>query len=139
MYSLREQIKRNEGFSSTPYQCTAGKITIGYGRNLEDVGISEEEAEELLKGDINKVYSQLINYQWFAELDKIRSGVIVNMTFNLGLRGMLKFIKMINALSLKDYELAAKEMLDSRWARQVGGRATELAEQMRTGEYDERL
>ena len=139
MYSLREQIKRHEGFSSAPYQCTAGKITIGYGRNLEDVGISEEEAEELLKGDINKVYSQLINYQWFAELDKIRSGVIVNMTFNLGLRGMLKFIKMINALSLKDYELAAKEMLDSRWARQVGGRATELAEQMRTGEYDERL
>lgn len=139
MYSLREQIKRHEGFSSTPYKCTAGKLTIGYGRNLEDNGISEEEAEELLKGDINKVYSQLINYQWFAELDKARSGVIVNMTFNLGLRGMLKFIKMINALSLKDYELAAKEMLDSRWARQVGGRALELAEQMRTGEYNERL
>ena len=137
MHSLRGQIKKHEGFSSKPYKCTAGKITIGYGRNLEDNGISEEEAEELLKGDINKVYSQLINYQWFAELDKVRSGVIVNMTFNLGLRGMLKFIKMINALSLKDYELAAKEMLNSKWARQVGDRATELAEQMRTGRYND--
>ncbi len=137
MYSLREQIKRHEGFEPKPYRCTSGKLTIGYGRNLDDVGISEEEAEELLKGDINKAYTQLINYQWFAELDKARSGVVVNMTFNLGLRGMLKFIKMINALSLKDYELASKEMLNSRWARQVGGRATELAEQMRTGRYND--
>ena len=103
MHSLREQIKRHEGFESKPYRCTSGKLTIGYGRNLDDVGISEEEAEDLLKRDINSVYSQLVNYQWFANLDKVRSGVIVNMTFNLGLRGMLKFINMINALSLNIY------------------------------------
>ena len=135
MQKDKEQLKRHEGLELKPYMCTSGKLTIGYGRNLEDKGITEKEADDLLTEDIIDVYESLNQFEWFAGLDKARAGVLVNMTFNIGFNGIQKFIKMINALSLKDYELAAKEMLDSRWARQVGGRATELAEQMRTGEW----
>jgi len=135
MQKVKEQLKRHEGLELKPYMCTSGKLTIGYGRNLEDKGISEKEADSMLTEDIIDVYESLNQFEWFAVLDKARAGVLVNMTFNIGFNGIQKFIKMINALSLKDYELAAKEMLDSRWARQVGGRATELAEQMRTGEW----
>lgn len=139
MQKVKDQLKRHEGLELKPYMCTGGKLTIGYGRNLDGKGISEKEADNMLTEDILDVYNMLGQFEWFASLDKVRAGVLVNMAFNIGFRGVQKFVKMINALSLKDYELAAKEMLDSRWARQVGGRATELAEQMRTGEYDERL
>ena len=137
MHKVKEQLKRHEGLELKPYMCTSGKLTIGYGRNLDSKGVSEKEADNMLTEDILDVYNILGQFEWFASLDKVRAGVLVNMTFNMGFHGIQKFVKMINALSLKDYELAAKEMIDSRWARQVGGRATELAEQMRTGGYND--
>ena len=137
MHKVKEQLKRHEGLELKPYMCTGGKLTIGYGRNLDSKGISEKEADNMLTEDILDVYNILGQFEWFASLDKVRAGVLVNMTFNMGFHGIQKFLKMINALSLKDYELAAKEMLNSKWARQVGDRATELAEQMRTGRYND--
>ena len=136
MSKLIEQLKMHEGFRSKPYKCTAGKLTIGYGRNIEDVGISKEEAELLLQSDIvNCVGLLASNNLLYGASD--RDDVLVNMCFNLGINRLLKFKKMIAAYKAGDYELAAKEMLDSKWARQVPNRAKELAEQMRTGEYQE--
>lgn len=135
MSKLTEQLKRHEGFRRHPYHCTAGKLTIGYGRNLDDNGISEQEATDMLHQDVKSVRAELEYKPWFAILDRVRQDCIVNMAFNLGVPKLEKFVKMINALSLSDYGAAANEMIDSKWARQVGDRANELATQMKTGEY----
>ncbi len=127
-----DQIKFDEGFRHKSYQCSAGKLTIGYGRNIEDNGITQEEADYLLMNDIRNTKKELSRaFDWFASLSSIRQGVLINMCFNLGLPTLLKFKSMIYALSIRDYNEAAVQMLDSRWARQVGDRAKRLAEEMR--------
>jgi lysozyme len=133
MQTLIEQIKRHEGLRLKPYQDTVGKLTIGYGRNLIDKGISRDEAEMLLINDVLHLRHRLTAYPWFLVMNEARQEAITNMAYNLGVRGLLKFKQMIAALDAHDYSLAADEMLNSRWARQVNGRATELASQMRNG------
>lgn len=129
-----DQIKLDEGFRSKPYQCTAGKITIGYGRNIEDNGITKSEAESLLLNDVKAAQIELLNtFDWFTELNGARQGVLINMAFNLGLPRLKKFKKMLSALSESDYHEASKQMLDSRWAVQVGERANRLAKQIIEG------
>lgn len=133
---LIEQLKRHEGMRLKPYKCTAGKLTIGYGRNLEDKGISKHEAELMLSNDIHEVQDELTKrLPVYFKLNQARKDALANMGFNLGVTGLLKFKKMISALESGDYNLAAAEMLDSRWASQVGQRSKELAEQIRTGSY----
>ena len=137
MSNLLEQLKRHEGLRLKPYKCTAGKLTIGYGRNIEDKGISKVEAEDLLYHDIKETERELRKKLplLMDELNTTRSEVLVNMAFNMGVHGLLKFKKMIKALDDNDYDEACRQMMDSRWAVQVGKRAVELAEQMRTGVY----
>lgn len=130
----KKLIRQHEGFSRFPYRCTAGKLTIGYGRNLEDVGISKAEAEILLENDIRECCRKLFTFHWFYGLDQARKIALVDMCYNLGFEGFCKFKRMIDALSVRDYDRAADEMLDSKWAQQVGRRAQELAQIMRTGE-----
>lgn len=131
-----EQIKRHEGLSLKPYRCTSGKLTIGYGRNLEDNGISLSEANGMLIEDVCSVSIDLRSrISWFERLNEARQGVLINMAFNLGVAGLLKFKKMLSCAEAGDFDSAADEMLDSRWAKQVGKRADELARQMRTGKY----
>lgn len=131
--NLYEQLKRHEGLRLKPYRDTVGKITIGYGRNLEDRGITEQEAEVLLIRDVIETQRQLARYGWFLLMNETRQDALVNMAYNLGMGGLLGFRRMIAALERRDYHSAAREMLDSKWARQVNHRATELAEQMRLG------
>ena len=133
---LIEQLKRHEGFRSKPYHCTAGKLTIGYGRNLDDVGISRSEAEKLLKNDIQECIVQLhARFPAVEKLDTIRFDCLINMCFNLGIHRLSKFKKMWEAIEEGKYQRASEEMLDSKWANQVGVRAQELAYQMLTGKY----
>jgi len=122
---VSDRLKEEEGFSSRPYRCTSGKLTIGYGRNLDDVGISKDEAETFLENDIVKTYQALVQHlpDIFKHLDKDRQGVLFDMAFNLGIHGLLKFKKMLNALSEGDYQRAANELLDSKYAKQVPSRA----------------
>ncbi len=127
-------IKQHEGLRLKPYHCTEGKLTIGYGRNLDDVGITESEAEYLLEQDMKASIVQASNFPFFAGLNEYRKAVIVDMIFNLGLSRFNQFKRMLNALQRHDYHQAATEMLDSRWATQVGIRADRLAQIMRTGE-----
>lgn len=131
---LRQQLARHEGLRLYPYRDTVGKLTIGFGRNLEDVGITPEEAEFMLDNDIEDVERHLRTVDEYNELDQVRQTVIANMSFNLGFHGLMGFRNMWNAIRRRDYIGAAREMLDSRWAEQVGNRAKELADIMRTGE-----
>ena len=133
MPTIEEQLILHEGLKLKPYRCTAGKLTIGVGRNLDDKGISKEEALFLLRNDIHEVMDALEKHEWYLALDPIRQKVVIDMAYNLGVGGLLKFRKMIAALERGDYEGAADQMLDSRWAEQVGMRATRLAEMMRSG------
>ena len=130
------QLKRDEGFSLRLYNDSVGKITIGYGRNIQDNGISADEAELMLKNDINIAITSLSHLlPWFAKLDDVRKGVLTNMVFNMGMPRMLSFHKMLTFLEDGNFESASKEMIDSKWATQVGGRAKRLATQMQTGEW----
>lgn len=130
---LTEMLIRHEGLELKPYRDTVGKLTVGVGRNLTDVGISKSEAMYLLQNDIRGVQEQLAEQAWFGDLDSTRQIALTDMAFNLGVQGLLKFQNMIAALERKDYETAGKEMLDSRWAGQVGRRATELSQIVRSG------
>lgn len=134
---LIEQLKRHEGVRLKPYRCTAGKLTIGVGRNLDDVGISMGEAEMMLVNDIESATSTaayLVGEE-FVNLNEARRAVVVNMAFNMGLPVLSKFKNTLAMIRRHDYEAAARGMLNSKWARQVGQRAKELSEQMRTGEW----
>ncbi len=134
--SVIDQLKRHEGFRRKPYLDTVGKLTVGFGRNLEDVGINMVEAEYLLKKDVRQVRQRLMDQlPIFLELSPIRQAVLENMAFNLGLDGLMRFKRMLAAINYGDYTLAAKEMLDSKWAKQVGSRAVELADQMKFDEW----
>lgn len=125
----------HEGLRLKPYRCEAGKLTIGVGRNIEDIGITEREAMFLLTGDLLRVQDELkANFSFYIELSSIRQLVMVDMCFNLGISRFRKFKKMISALKRKDFDEAAKEMLDSRWARQVKSRSARLANMMRLNE-----
>lgn len=127
-----KRLVRHEGIELRPYRCPAGKLTIGVGRNIEDVGITEEEAIYLLKNDIARCRKELTSLG-MRDLDPVRQEVMVNMLFNLGLPRMTKFIKMLDAVRLQRWDRAADEMLNSLWAKQVGVRAQELARMMREG------
>ena len=132
---LMTRIKKNEGYSGKPYRCTAGKLTIGYGRNLEDNGITEAEASFLLFQDLRRAESECVKaFNWFGRLNKARQGVIVEMCFNLGLLRLKTFKNMLRYCKREDFKSAAWEMLDSLWAKQVGERAERLADIMMKGE-----
>jgi lysozyme len=130
---LRSQLERHEGLRLRVYQCTEGYNTIGYGRNLDQNGISREEADFMLTADIEAVERELKTVDEYVALDPIRQTVIANLCFNVGFRGLMQFKRMWAAIGKKNYVAAEREMLNSKWARQVGSRATQLAEIMRTG------
>ena len=134
--SLIEQLIDHEGLKLEPYECTAGKLTIGVGRNIEDRGISVDEAHYLLKNDIEIVERELLEAQPLVSmLDAVRQRVLVDMGFNLGTPTLMKFQKMWDAIEDEDWEEASAQMLDSRWAKQVGRRAERLSQAMRTGDW----
>lgn len=135
---LIQQLKKHEGFRQHPYRDSVGKLTIGYGRNLDDKGIERHEAEYLLMNDIAHAEKLLRRYlPWYEELDEVRQHALINMAFNLGVYGLLKFNKMLAAMKAKDYDTAGFEAMDSKWAKQVGPRAAELSLQIKTGKYKE--
>ena len=135
MNDLISMLKRHEGLRLKPYLCTADQLTIGYGRNLESMGISRYEAEVMLVSDIERCYNELEVFGWFVGLDVVRQEAMVDLLFNLGLPRFLGFKKMIRHLSNKEYSQAAAELLNSRYAIQVGDRANELAYMLERGEY----
>ena len=131
---LVPQLRRDEGVRLKPYKDTVGKLTIGVGRNLDDVGISAVEADTLLRNDIQRAVQDLNDkLPWTMQLDESRRGVLVNMAFNMGIAGLLQFKNTLAHIQAGRWADAAAGMLASKWATQVGPRATRLAKQMETG------
>jgi lysozyme len=132
--SLLDQLRRDEGVQRFPYVDTVGKITIGVGRNLSDVGLSDEEIAVLLQNDIAAASGALAEaFPWTSSLDPVRLGAVQNMTFNLGVGGLATFHDFLAKLQAGDYAGASQAMLQSQWAEQVGPRAQRLSIQIRDG------
>jgi len=132
---LRSQLELHEGLRLKPYTDTVGKLTIGIGRNLSDVGISEAEARMLLDHDILEARAGLeARYPWFVGLDTIRQRVLIDMAFNLGAERLAQFQNTLKAVAEGRWSAAKAGMLNSLWASQVGKRAIRLAQMMETGE-----
>ncbi|MGB2103340.1 MAG: glycoside hydrolase family protein [Luminiphilus sp.] len=137
MYPIDEiaaSLKVEEGYRAHCYICTAGAHTVGYDRNIDadgGIGISEDEAEYLLRNDIQRTIGECQRWAWFDDLDPGRQSVVVQLCFQLGWPRLSNFNRMLTALAKQDYETAAIELLDSRFAEQVPERANRLAEKMR--------
>lgn len=129
----RSLIRDHEGFRSAVYQCPAGYWTLGYGRNVEQVGITEQEGDFLLTNDISACRRDLQSCIFWGRLNVVRRSVLIDMRYNLGPTRFFGFKKMLAALSVDDYVQAAVEMMDSRWAQQVPNRALRLSSMMRLG------
>jgi lysozyme len=135
---LRRSIQAHEGCRLRPYMDTATppRLTIAWGRNLTDVGISQDEADAMLEHDIDKAAAGLTaRWPWMQALDDVRFEVFVEMAFNLGLAMLANFHATLSAAESGRYDEAARQMLCSRWAAQVGTRAKRLAERMKTGAW----
>ena len=153
---LMEKLVAHEGLRLQVYKDTLGIDTIGIGRNLQDRGISKEELDELDIPSIDHVYEygiteadamflaqndvQIVEEELLRahpcveKLDAVRQLILIDMAFNLGVPRLYKFKKMWAAVHEEKFDVAAKEMLDSRWANQVKSRATKLANAMHNGE-----
>jgi lysozyme len=136
---LIAMLKRHEGVESHAYHCSENKVTIGVGRNVDKsggLGLSDDEVDYLLQNDIDRVSSELDSeYDWFAGLDDVRQDVMVDISFNLGQTRLRAFKKALSAMAEGDWSEAADQFMDSRWSGQVGNRAKELTEMIRTGSY----
>lgn len=131
---MKIELMRDEGVRLRPYRDTVGKLTIGVGRNLDDVGIDEAEAEFLLEQDIARTATTLdAHLPWWQQLDEIRQRVLLNMAFNMGIASLLGFKNTLAAMQAGKYDDAAAGMLSSKWAQQVGPRAQRLAVMMQKG------
>ena len=136
MAKLKRSLVLHEGFERHPYIDTVGKISIGIGYNLTDRGISDEWINSQYLEDVNYFYNQFsLKFPWFQDLSCDRQIILIDMAF-MGWKKFLGFHKMIEALSKGDFKGAALEMLNSKWAEQVKGRADSLAHGMLTGVYD---
>ncbi|CAB3643935.1 glycoside hydrolase family protein [Trinickia soli] len=131
--ALRAELTRDEGRRNRIYRDTVGKTSGGVGRNLDDVGLMDDEIDLMLTNDIARAERFLDgNLPWWRQLDDVRQRVLLNMAFNMGGR-LLGFHMMLTAAKAGDYETAANEMANSNWAKQVGDRADRLEKMMRTG------
>lgn len=142
-----EQIKYEEGLRLKKYLCTANHFTIGYGHNIDSApyftsgdkipdDITQEQADELLACDIGSTIAKL-RKEWprFDEFDKARRDAFINMAFQLGVNGFMRFERMRAAAIARDWTAAHKEALHSNWAKQTPERALRVAGQIKTGKY----
>ena len=132
LQDIVEDIKKHEGFEPKVYQCTEGYDTIGYGFAIKDLIIDRDVADLILMKKLHTLLQRIaIAFHWFENIDNIAKSVVVNMCYQLGIRGFSKFKKTIYLLETEQYEEASIEMLNSLWAKQTSNRAKELSEQIR--------
>ena len=140
MNRLRDMIKRHEGVETHCYKDHLGLETIGVGRCIAEgsLGLSDDEIDYLLDNDIVRCIKELTrSLPWFSSLDEVRKEALIDLCFNLGLTRLLGFKKALAAIEVSDWDTAKVELLDSRWANQVGNRAQEISEMIRTGVYQQ--
>lgn len=133
----KEQIKADEALRLSPYRCSEDKLTIGWGWNLDDNPIPLEVAELLFEYSFEAAKrdaAKFVGPMTWSQLDITRQGVVINMAFNLGYSRLSGFRRFRQYLQQGDYEMAANEMINSKWYRQVKSRAKRLVLTMRSGE-----
>ncbi len=131
---LREMLMIDEGVRLHPYADTVGKLTIGVGRNLTDIGLSKDEVMILLDNDVKAAIVALDGlYPWWRGMSEVRQHVLVNMCFNMGITKLSGFKLALEAMEQSKYEEAANQMTNSAWFNQVGARAIRLVSLMRNG------
>lgn len=131
---MEKELERDEGKRNKPYRDTVGKLTIGIGRNLDDRGLTDDEIYYILRTDIDLVEGQLDKHlPWWRDLSDARQRVLLNMSFNLGIAGLLGFKNTLAMIKEGKYTAASAAMLLSKWAKQVGSRALRLARMMKDG------
>lgn len=139
---LEKSLIEHEGAANYAYTDTRGFLTIGVGKNIDSrsgVGLSTEEIIYLMRNDIAECKHELMGHPWYDCLDFVRKDIMVELCYNMGLPTLNKFHKMKVALEKRDYKEAAKELLDSLWAKQVGKhRSSTLAQRLITGKYENR-
>jgi lysozyme len=150
--TLEELLKLEENFKPNAYKDSLGIWTVGYGRNLRNKGLSRAEvidllqqvkvpeplAQKWLQSDIQDTRIDLERYvKVFPALDPVRQDVLVDMAFNMGVTGLLKFQHFLLFLAQGQWNEAADAMLNSLWATQVGNRAKVLSEMIRSGRYSD--
>jgi len=136
--NLYKLLEKHEGKRNKMYKDSLGIETIGIGHNLRDRPISDASVKQILRDDVNDVIHDVKRaFYWYNSLSDVRQAVVLSMVFNMGLSRFKKFKNTINHIAGGTYSAAAMEMKDSLWARQVGNRADELAEMMRTGKWME--
>lgn len=128
----KDSLKKHEGFRGKPYLCTAGKTTIGYGRNLDANPLTEREAMFLLENDIVDCLNDLKTRSYWGELSNYQQAALINLRFNLGAAGFASFKMMGKALEMGDYTEAAYQVLNSKYHDQVGKRAEDVAKWLTT-------
>ena len=135
---LEKQLDNHEGRKHKVYRCSAGYLTIGVGRNLEDRGLSDDEITYLLKNDIKTEIDALTrNLPFFKSLNEARQDAFINLSFNMGIKRLLGFKKTLALAEQGKWSECADELLDSKWARSdvAPWRSLEISEQIRTGRY----
>lgn len=133
---LYDQLENDEGRRKKAYRDTVGKLTIGVGRNLDDRGLRDDEIDLMLKNDVAESIGECRRlFRMFDQLNSVRQEVLVNMMLNLGFSRLSGFKRMHAALSDGNFVEASRQMLDSKWASDVGARADRLANAMRTGAF----
>lgn len=131
---FRKQLIHHEGLRLKPYDDQVGKTTIGVGRNLDDVGISLDEAMFMLDHDIGDRVAFFDGIPWFDGLDDVRQRVVLDMAFQLGRGGFMHFVETIDHILAGDFAAAADSMKNSKWAKQTPVRCEALSTMMRTGQ-----
>ena len=126
-------IRKHEGVRYKPYRCTAGKLTIGVGRNLDDVGVLRDEVELMLANDIAACSTDLSTFYWWSALTPNRKAALLDLRFCVGPGGFRAFRKMIAAIESQDWAEAGRQILDSKFAKQTGQRARDLSDILRDG------
>lgn len=151
IYDICQRLELHEGLRLQPYRCSKGKLTIGIGRNLNANPITPEEelvvgdwrhgitkgmAIYLLLRDLKKITDKLPKaIKFFNQLDDERQYALIDMAYNMGIKGLLNFKKMLFFMEKKDFAKAADECLNSRYAKDTGKRAERIANLIRTGVF----
>jgi len=139
MSKLTEMLRRHEGSKKFAYRCTEKKLTIGVGRNIDEsggIGLSDDEIDYLLENDIDRCIKELGSaFNWFSDLNEARRDAMIDLVFNIGLTRLNGFKRALAAMAEANYDLAAAEFMDSKWASQVKDRAIEICAMIKTGNY----
>lgn len=137
--NLERQLRGDEGRKKFVYKDSEGWWTIGIGRLVDERkggGLRDAEIDFMFRNDVQDRVDALQQVMpWFIFLDIPRQGVLLNMSFQLGVEGLLEFRRVLSYVKQGAHPQAAAAMLDSLWAKQTPGRAKRLAKQMETGEW----